>query len=395
MDFEITDKKNITLVGISILATIIAVIFFLPLFEYSVDVQESEETQGTVESKNIKVIEGEDSTSYAPVVEYRYSVNSKSYSNDDVFPPTSHRNSYDSRSEAKSVLSSYTRGSNVRVNYRPREPGEAYLEKGDADVYFWWVVVTIVYIVLSIVFAASMVKSGVKRWRQRRWIRDTPTQDIESVAVGPAEIKGTIESKDSPLEAPFTNEDCVYYEYKVEEYKMGTDDRNWETVDEGSEHTPFYVDDGTGKMLVIPDDDATYESESEYKKEVDNDEQKSEINEFIENNPDLSYSDNSRRYKQKIIDDKDSGYVFGTVQIRQNSGDESDQSKRLCIKKVQDESIAEPLFMISNSDEITVIDRRKFALWRVPYGSIFLVISLFMLGVLLSLVIDIPVPVWL
>jgi hypothetical protein len=393
------DTKHLGVVAFFIIGSLFAMIMFMPLFQYQVDTQESKQTDGFVVSTDIDVItDDDDDTKYVPVIEYQYIVDSETYTSQNVYPPTGHDYEFGSRSEANAVLADYPVDSQVSVNYIPQDPDSSYLEE-NSNVYRNWLIASIIYAVLTILFGVWFIKVGFKRWRQRRWMKDTPTEDVESVAIGPTEIKGETKAKNDPIEAPFTDDECVYYEYEIKEYKedAADDDKDWETVDSGSSKTPFYIDDGTGEMLVEPHEETVYEFKSEdieERKFSSSSSTPEEIAEFVDNKTNLSETNNRRKFKQKIIKNNDTGYIFGTAQIRQEVEDTSTNSERLCIKKVTDDSMSEPLFMISSAGEKEVINRRSFALWRVPFGGILLVIAVFVLLIIGSTFIGFRVPAW-
>lgn len=84
-----------------------------------------------------------------------------------------------------------------------------------------------------------------------RLVADTPTAKIASAPQGYIEIVGR--GKQPPgdvLVSPLTGLPCLWYRYRIEEKK---DDR-WETVDTRLSYDTFGVDDGSGLMLVDPDD---------------------------------------------------------------------------------------------------------------------------------------------
>ncbi len=90
--------------------------------------------------------------------------------------------------------------------------------------------------------------ANLKRYRL---VSDTPTARIASAPQGYIEIAGR--GKQPPgdeLRSPMTGLPCLWYRYHVE-CKEG--DR-WETVDSRISHDTFGLDDGTGMMLVDPDD---------------------------------------------------------------------------------------------------------------------------------------------
>jgi len=95
---------------------------------------------------------------------------------------------------------------------------------------------------------------GAKKWRVGRLIKNTPTQRARSVAVGRAELSGVCRDVGTTYAQPYSDGECVYRHWEVEEYQESTDpDDNsseWVTVDSGTDVAPFFVEDDTGQVLV-------------------------------------------------------------------------------------------------------------------------------------------------
>ena len=90
--------------------------------------------------------------------------------------------------------------------------------------------------------------ANLKRYRT---VADTPTSRIASAPQGYIEIVGR--GKQPPgdaLVSPLSGLPCLWYRTRVERKE---DDR-WETVETSLSHDTFGVDDGSGMMLVDPDD---------------------------------------------------------------------------------------------------------------------------------------------
>jgi hypothetical protein len=103
---------------------------------------------------------------------------------------------------------------------------------------------------------------GFKTYRVGRLIKNTPTEKVRSAAVGRTELNGTAVPKDFVMDRPFTDGKCLYASYKVREYREYNDDNKnnqWRTVFSKTLAPPFYLDDGTGEMLVDADPDAKFE----------------------------------------------------------------------------------------------------------------------------------------
>jgi hypothetical protein len=85
----------------------------------------------------------------------------------------------------------------------------------------------------------------------QRLIEDTPTSKVRSVAMGFAEFKGVAKPR-IMLESPYSKLPCIYYKYKVEVITDSGKHRSSRTVREGQSGSAFYLDDGTGRILVAP-----------------------------------------------------------------------------------------------------------------------------------------------
>jgi hypothetical protein len=125
----------------------------------------------------------------------------------------------------------------------------------------------LLFVGLAFVGGLVTIYWGFQTYQFGRVIRDTPPEPIQSVAMGRTEITGEILPATRVYDQPFTEGRCVYGELKVKEYRDTADDDNdkeWKTVQTDSFSAPFYIDDGTGQMLVEPNDDTIYEIDEEH-----------------------------------------------------------------------------------------------------------------------------------
>jgi hypothetical protein len=95
---------------------------------------------------------------------------------------------------------------------------------------------------------------GLKSFMRKRLIENIPTSKVRSVAMGLAEIYGeVVPSEGRILKSPFTDRECVYYKYKIEQWRQGNKGRgHWATVRHGERGEHFFIKDETGFMLVDP-----------------------------------------------------------------------------------------------------------------------------------------------
>lgn len=222
-----------------------------------------------------------------------------------------------------------------------------------------------------------VVRRGFELRRQRQLVLDTPTEDVESVSMGPSELFGTARSVEEPLEAPFSDEDCLVAIWRVEEYRDDHDDDggSWRTVESGTESVPFYLDDGTGWILVEPHPDVEYTLGDEPRIDVDaGDEPPAPVRRFLEREGvapvarrlgsfltvQIGTKEGDRRYYQRLLQPGEDVYVFGTVQ--------RDESVEGDVVVRRPDGAATP-FMIGDAPEAEVAAARRWAMWRLPAGA--------------------------
>jgi hypothetical protein len=100
--------------------------------------------------------------------------------------------------------------------------------------------------------AAGLTVYGFSVLHEKRVIEDTPSSRVRSVAMGIAELVGTAREA-APLASPLTQVPCVYYRYKVEEERSSGRNKEWVTIEDERSIQPFYLEDETGRILVIPE----------------------------------------------------------------------------------------------------------------------------------------------
>jgi hypothetical protein len=82
------------------------------------------------------------------------------------------------------------------------------------------------------------------------------------MAMGIVELHGQVHAENT-LKTPFSQSDCVYYSYRIEEYRRHTrrdsdgklkTEYRWDTIATGERRIPFFAKDETGQVLVQPQD---------------------------------------------------------------------------------------------------------------------------------------------
>lgn len=231
---------------------------------------------------------------------------------------------------------------------------------------------------------------GFRRRKQRELVEDTPTEEVQSLSVGPSEITGTVVTKDrETITAPFTHEECVLAQYEIENAR--------ETVAADAETTQFYVDDGTGAVLVRPlratfdldpDDWRTFVVDSDTPLPP-------RIRQFMEEKRGLDptagrvgsapLENDERRgrtYRQNLVRPGDEVYVFGTVHPRTDADPGASGPDRLVVRTVKErDDLPEPMFLVADRPRETLVGDRRWALWRLPAGLFLTILGVLMLVV--------------
>lgn len=93
--------------------------------------------------------------------------------------------------------------------------------------------------------------NGFRMLRYKRLILDTPLSRIHSASIGLVEITGT-PTGPKTLTAPVTKAPCYYYRVQAWQWEESGRNHEWKRVLNESLCVPFFLEDGTGRMLIDP-----------------------------------------------------------------------------------------------------------------------------------------------
>lgn len=260
-----------------------------------------------------------------------------------------------------------------------------------------------VTLMLIPVFALGwvLIYAGVNQYRTKMLIEDTPTSTARAISLGMAELEGSPEPFEGDYEAPFSKDEVVLYRYHVDKWRQDNDSANdgdWLPVEVGTKPSRFYLDDGTGRVLVDPAEAEidlrreTYELEAGESTPEEVQSFLEERAERFENEKDLSgwtgtvptflgeehvrkvgefsmaagadevVGDESRkrRYVEESLPvDEDDVYVFGYAKSREGVSS-PDNPENVVIEN--DDRL--PTFRVANKSEEEVIDQTGSGIWK-------------------------------
>jgi hypothetical protein len=92
---------------------------------------------------------------------------------------------------------------------------------------------------------------GFRMLQHKRLILNTPLSKIRSASMGLVEVSGIAKGPQT-IRAGITGEPCYYYRARAWQESDSGNKGGWEQVADETVGIPFFLDDGTGKMLVYP-----------------------------------------------------------------------------------------------------------------------------------------------
>jgi len=91
------------------------------------------------------------------------------------------------------------------------------------------------------------------RLGQARLLADMPTSKIRSAAQGYVELYGVLQpGPGEPLSAPLTGQPCLWWRYRIEEYRASGKYKSWRVVESASSEGWLGLADGSGQCLINP-----------------------------------------------------------------------------------------------------------------------------------------------
>lgn len=114
-----------------------------------------------------------------------------------------------------------------------------------ANYLFWGAV-----LLLATLYCLYLTFRNVKK---ARLIEDMPTSLIRSASQGFTELIGVAKTHNTLLIGPLTNSPCLWWKYSIEKYQRSGKSSAWVTIESGASDKPFYIEDNSGRCLVMPE----------------------------------------------------------------------------------------------------------------------------------------------
>lgn len=105
--------------------------------------------------------------------------------------------------------------------------------------------------VVGTVAGVYLFYRGFRLLQRRRLILNTPASKIRSASIGLVEVNG-LATGPQVITSPLKQVDCFYYRSMAWELRQEGKSSKWVKIGEECLHVPFYIDDGTGTLLIDP-----------------------------------------------------------------------------------------------------------------------------------------------
>ncbi len=205
------------------------------------------------------------------------------------------------------------------------QPGEGPLpiERSHESLPLWAALIPLALAIPCLVFAALAM-------RRRRLLDMVPTSKVAGVFLGLSEVKGEAR-KPVPLVSYLAGVDCVWYSYAIEEHwrrtvtetytdsEGRTRTRNrvetgWKTVQDATVTRPFFLEDDTGSIRIVPDR-GKIDGKGVFSKRV---RRRDPL--YYGKGPRRSVADSTheRRFSEQAIPIDSRLYVLGTARLRKD-----------------------------------------------------------------------------
>jgi hypothetical protein len=235
------------------------------------------------------------------------------------------------------------------------------------------------YLCVGFVTGIVLFFRGFQLRKKKKLIEDIPTSTVRALALGLAEVSGIARESGKLLTSDFSKTPCVFYRYKVEEYRSSGKSGSWVTIAEHISSEYFYLEDKTGRVLICP---AGAELDVHTDRKYSNSFGAKDRDLFLEQLDSMGLATSGAfgfgrqlRCEEAYIAPGDSVYVIGTVQPNPLVQGSAQGSENVCVA-------AQPgnFFLLSSESEKQVLNEFSGRMYLFLYGGpVLTVVCLFIL----------------
>jgi hypothetical protein len=166
---------------------------------------------------------------------------------------------------------------------------------------------------------------GFRQLHVLRLIENTPTARIRSMAMGLVEVHGRVSSRSTQI-APFSGKACAHWQVDIS--VRGRNRGSWSVIHRNASGSPFFLQDDTGVALVYPhgsDCRLNFGTEEECFGLVP----PSPYAEYLHEHGSLMTQSarlGMMRFRERLLEDGQDVYVFGTATPRSHAQPVSDDT---------------------------------------------------------------------
>lgn len=243
------------------------------------------------------------------------------------------------------------------------------------------VVQFLVFRFFLIIVGIGLFVWAIISFKNKRLIENIPTSKIRSIAMGLVEIYGEVVPEiDNILKSPLSQNDCVYYKYKIDKLQTTGKSTHWRTIKKGWNYIYFYLKDDTGMVLIDPlDAKINITVDNVFKSSLGKD-PPDKVKQFLQKeNVDFEGKilgiNKTMRYTEHFIAPKDKLYIMGTATDNPFVKDAS------TVKGVEDIIIKkgkhEKFYYISDKHEHMILNHlRRIVACGFVFGSLLIILGL-------------------
>jgi len=238
----------------------------------------------------------------------------------------------------------------------------------------------LVFRIFILILGIGLFVWAIICFKDKRLIENIPTSKIRSIAMGLVEIYGeVVTSLDNILKSPFSQSDCVYYRYAIEELRSTGKSTHWATIRKGTNYVYFYLRDDTGMVLIDPQNaKIDIPADNVFKSSLAKDPSYM-IKQFLEKERvkfegSLLGINKTMRYSEYFIAPKDKLYIMGTAADNPFVKDASTFKgiEDIIIKKGKHEKI----YYISDKSERMILRRlNRIVICGFVFGSLLIILG--------------------